>query len=234
MSPWIGRNLWVTGKFAFVTQREGAQLFKRPGNRNPHLNLEEWCQQYESLAGDRSAQQRFALLTSLDYIIRNPVKWIEEKSDRFWEVLLTVHSEAFRRIRYNIYGSVVPRYTFAFLWVMGIGFLLLTTGWIVGIVSAPPSSGRSLLFLWLGYSAAFSVVLALLPRVRLVILGSLAIFSGYFWGQPLTASHRLRRPKVLLVFVVLLALLPMYLNVRIYSILEVSAPLTCVEKFSRD
>lgn len=228
LSPWMTRNFLITGRVAFVTQREGITLFRRGGNHDPQLDLRAWCAQYTSLRRDWTAKQRFALGTLLDYIRRAPLEWAAGKIQRFWQNLSQVYLEAFRRIEMNIYGEIVPRYTFPILWITALAFLLLSLGWILGLVSAPGSAGRNLLFLWLGYSAMLYIVAALLLRTRSTFLAILTLFAGYFWGQPLAALHRLRsRPWAALLASLLLFLL--LANLTIYP--SPSRIDTCIGNF---
>lgn len=216
LSPWIARNLWATGSFAFVTQHTGFELFKSSGNRDPQLDREAWCAKYRSLIPDREAQEKFAFESSLDYILRDPARWASDKIARFWQRFSGVNLEAFRRIERDIYGTVLPRYTFPLLLVTTLGFLLLNIGWIVGLVSAPSSAGRNLLLLWLGYTGAVYIVFRLFLRLRTILLVSLTLFAGYFWGQPLLALHKIRgQPIAFVLAAVLITLLLANLNIYI-------------------
>lgn len=234
LSPWVARNLWATGRFALVTQREGITFFRRWGNHDPQLDLEAWCAQWKALAGDRGARQRFALNTALDYITRNPLQWFVNKVALMWKELSQVGLEALDRIEHNMYGIVLPRYTWAILWITAIGFLMLSIGWILGVVSASSNAGRTLLFIYLGYSTMLHILIALNLRFRLPVLAILSLFAGYFWAQPLSALQRMRtHPIAGLVGAGLLILLLTSLNLQEVGIGPAREARTCIGNLPR-
>lgn len=106
------------------------------------------------------------------------------------------------------YREVLPQYLEPMVLITSLSFLVLYLGWVLGIFFAPASPVRNLLFLWLGYSTALSIVITLLFRTRSLMLAILALFAGYFWSQPVAALHRLRtRPSIAFLAIAFLALL---------------------------
>lgn len=171
--------------------------------------------------------QRLALNAVLDYIRRNPIGWAADKTVRFWKNIAQVHTEAFRRIERNIYGEIVPRYTGLIVWGTALAFLLFSIGWMVGLISAPASPGHNLLLLWLSYSAAVYIVVALLLRTRPTLFAILALFAGCFWGQILEALHQMRtRPLAALSASILLVLL--LANLDVYRLPGLWKPVSAI------
>ena len=198
--PWTARNWVVFHAFVPVSTMGSFSLWQ--GNSTlTHLQV------YQALSGhDPVEQDRIARRKAWQAIGRRQPLWILEKVESEMPEFWKVGSEALDQlVGRGSCGPLSRRAVMSLELLLGIPYLALAGGFLLGLVRAPASRGFWLVLLVLGGYNAVHVVALATPRFRLPVLPAVILTACATVGsrlEPLDA-----RRLVLLVLLVTYAAL---------------------------